>query len=87
MVALRAYEPDTVVIEVDEEPPMHVRGDDGYWHRRAVGQLSTACGQHIELGAQIRHETYAGRLCPLCFTPFELAAGERVNANARPDGG
>lgn len=66
-------EPDALV---DEEIEMQTYGDDGAWHRRAIGEHMTACGDRIPLGATLRHNSYDGRLCSLCFTPFELAAGK-----------
>lgn len=65
-----------------EEPQMHVRGDDGAWHRRAIGHATTACGKPIaRLGQQLRHETYSGCLCDEgCFSNYELDLADRANA-------
>lgn len=84
----RAYEPDTLVVDVEEspateDPTMQIRLDDGHWHRKIAGVsgLFVACGEAIvpRLGHEIRHEAFDGRLCKAgCFSPFELELG-RIN--------
>ncbi len=59
---------------------VHVHGDDGNWHRRAVGGQSMACGKPIPRGALLRYERYFKPLCPVCFTDFE-----RTQATPHPD--
>lgn len=59
----------------EESLDVHVHGDDGYWHRKAVGGEVQACnGVKIHHGAARRYERYEKPLCPNgCFTPYELA--------------
>jgi hypothetical protein len=57
MANARAYEADTVVVDVEEPTPvsvgrvptrdliMHCRDEHGKWHRLHPNQLKTACGQ------------------------------------------
>jgi hypothetical protein len=76
------YEPDTAV---EEEAEMQVYGDDGHWHRRALGELVTACGEDIARGSQLRHNSYDGRLCTSgCFTRYELDEGARLAMGSQP---
>lgn len=84
-----SYEPDTTVVDpidhkTDEEPTMHVRLDDGLWHRKIVGVagLVTACGVSIvsRHGHQMRSESYDGRLChDGCFSAYELNLSTYAN--------
>jgi|SRR5882757_2617994 len=77
-------EPDVLVVDVEDEPlprrrsitqdlTLYVHSDSGAWHRKAIGGLTTACGEPIVRGAALMHERYVGYLCPRCFTPYELA--------------
>ena len=84
----RAYEPDVVVVDVDErrrrptsrpaeDLTMHVYLD-GAWHRRLPDLSATACEAHILTQfAPLRREELSGDLCETCFT-----SGERKRAAA-----
>ncbi len=83
MATITAYEPDTIVVDVHEDPEltMQVHHDDGAWHRRTPDISMTACGLPLyRLGQSLRVETYAGPqpLCRTCFTPFELAIHDQL---------
>lgn len=66
-----------------EDLTVQVHGDDGAWHRRAIGGQSSACGAHVFFGRfqhALRHESYEGHICREgCFSDYELAESERVN--------
>jgi hypothetical protein len=90
-MAVVAYDPDTLVLDLDfddqsrprpsSELTMQVRHDDGKWHRRMPGLTETSCGLPLyRLGLQPRHESLAGRLCETCFTARELAKSAEINA-------
>ncbi len=95
-MATTAYEPDTVIVDVEERPSaprrptaeltMQVHHDDGRWHRRTPDLSMTACGKPLfRLGQMLRHETYAGEICGECFTPFELAINAQLLAAERAE--
>jgi hypothetical protein len=86
---------DTIVVDVGddgwtlpttprsptEDLTVQIYGDDGAWHRKAIGGRDTACGIPVNLRLRQNHrsETYEGALCRNCFTIFELAISERIN--------
>ena len=66
--AIEKYARENLDVQVRLEPK-------GTWHKKAIGGLDTACGEAIE-NYFARKETYAGPLCPTCFTPHELKLAE-----------
>ncbi len=72
---------------------VQVHHDDGHWHRRAIGGLSTGCGKTLSrpnggpgLGGNAqRFETYLAHEGPLCtdgcFSPWELEESKRLTAD------
>lgn len=80
MDAALHYEPDTVVI--DPEDDMQIHGDDGYWHRLTLDMNRFACGPSVNerLRQARRANSYEGSLCPLCFTHYELSESKRMTA-------
>jgi len=57
----------------------------GLWHKKAIGGFDTACGEAIE-NYFAREETYAGPLCPTCFTPHELKLAKMAAVVEYPTG-
>ena len=55
----------------------------GAWHKKAIGGRDTACGESIE-NYFARAETYAGLLCPTCFTPHEQNLAKHAAAIEYP---
>jgi hypothetical protein len=94
-MAEAAYEPDTIVVDVEDpahqprrrpssELTMQVRHDDGKWHRRMPDLSETACGLPLyRLGQQLRIESLAENLCEECFTKRERERSAVINAKAR----
>lgn len=97
--AAAKYEPDTIVLEVDEpasspavgrtpstEIVMHVLLN-GERHRTIPGENETSCEEtYLVMHTPTRREqlTHAeGKLCPHCFTPFEIARATRNDDLAR----
>jgi hypothetical protein len=88
---MRDYQPDTVVLDLEEWKPKRRKPADevdmqvivdSVWHKRTPDHAMTACGNH-RLHSQfhaIRHPQLIGRLCPTCFTPFELGIADAANA-------
>jgi hypothetical protein len=88
-MAVTNYEPDTVVVEVEDRPSrrrpasetdMHVLVD-GWWHKRIPDHSWTACGDH-RLHSQfhpIRHPRLIGKLCEKCFTDYERGMADGAN--------
>ncbi len=70
------------VAAVDELMHVYV---DGQWHRRTPDLRATACGVLFHGGyCSLRREELKGPLCPVCFTPFEIAkAVERADIERR----
>ncbi len=59
---------------------------EGAHHRRTPDLKHTACGELIQTQySPLRREELSGRLCPKCFTTFELAVAEKVNAERNRD--
>ncbi len=84
------YEADTSVEDVEDLPArstppteafdVQIALDDGAWHREMDYKVS-ACGQPIPaLGQYKRIQRYEGNLCPICYTPDELARAAEANA-------
>jgi hypothetical protein len=79
------YQPDSVIDDVpDERPSPALRPRmstqelvmqalvDSEWHRRAT-PFMTACKTPIHTATTpLRRESYVGKLCRQCFTPFEV---------------
>lgn len=75
-----AYEPDTIVMDLDEqaasapteELTMHAMVE-GQWHRRMPDLSETSCEKryHSQF-APLRREELTHPLCPICFTPAEI---------------
>ncbi len=93
------YTPDTIVVDLDgwqhattrvesvDVMAVQIHGDSGVWHKVAIGGGETACGEPISyrLGQLHRMESYAGNLCPVCFTPHELSKSATINAAAKKE--
>ncbi len=92
--ALRRYEPDTFVVDVDDRPSQRACTEDltmqvlhaGAWHRRTPDLATTACGDAIH--GQFTPTRREDLKHPLskhcgCFTSFELSkADERERAES-----
>jgi len=86
-----AYRADTVVIDESTDwtlpsLPRVPTGEltmqvmhAGNWHRRTPDLKSTGCGSlvHSQFGA-LRREELKHPLCPVCFTPYELARADAL---------
>lgn len=94
-----ALELDTIVVDTDgwklpersrtssEDLTLQIHGDDGCWHRKAIGGRDTACGIPINLRLRQNHrtESYEGNLCRNCYSIFELAISHEINERLRKD--
>jgi hypothetical protein len=87
------YEPDVTVSDADDPPirstpqteqfDMQVMLDDGFFHRE-MDYLTSACDQPIpHFGNWKRVQRLQGNLCPICYTPAELARAAATNAAER----
>lgn len=77
---LRETDDQASVIDYEhrrEDLTVQVRlAPQGLWHKKAIGGLHTACGDPIiQDWLSLREETYAGDMCPTCFTQFERKGG------------
>jgi hypothetical protein len=84
----RSYEPDTVVVDVEDPSPrarvqaeeltMHVM-HGGLWHRRMPDLSATSCDEryHSQF-APLRREELTEPLCRVCFTPAEIERAARA---------
>jgi hypothetical protein len=80
---LPAYEPDKVIVDVDDRPRRRTEDltmqvmHGGVWHRRLPDMSATACGTgyHSQF-APARREALKHPLCQGCFTAFELARAD-----------
>lgn len=45
---------------------------NGEWHKKAVGGVTTACGESMGAYAT-RDDQYMGKLCTTCFTAYEIS--------------
>lgn len=92
-MAVHDYEPDTIVIEIEEPrakrtSTRRMGGEldvqvlvDGVYHKRTPDHAMSACGAH-KLHSQfypLRHPTLTGNLCEVCFTPFERGIADAAN--------
>ena len=83
----RSYEPDTTVIDTDDElDDMHVNVD-GAWCRDLLGSTDrTACDKPYRFTiTQRRRPVLDGALCPDCFTPREVIAAQEAADKARAE--
>ena len=67
---------------------------NGPWHRRTTGVFwPTACGLPVQWPAatlpvgwlEVRKNEYSGKLCPICFTCFELELSAKANEAAEAE--
>ncbi len=80
-------EPAAAPSLTEDDVVQQVLHDDGKWHRIAIGDGDdTSCGRVIAYRYQpLRRESYQGKLCETCFTPFEISMGAELAAQAKID--
>ncbi len=79
------YEFDTVIVDdqgssaVSDGVTVHHILIGSIWHRRTPDLATTACGLPFHSAySPLRRESLVGPICPVCFTPYELAQSERL---------